>query len=169
MLVATAEAAPSIQGMQLVASTRISRNVYEYTYRLHIKNTTPAYTNAVLTAASSAADTTIIKVAVSLGDVAENSDFVTTDLFKFRQDRTYPYAPSKVLWSFTGDPVQPQPFVGFSMVEERGRPLHEGWMPLRSSPIPGVAPAHALAQLQGPPTTASFWLVDESSGTETSI
>lgn len=98
-----------ISGITVVAKTRISRTVFEYTYTADITNNgrTAVDVAAVLTIDSP--HTTVMDGQVSFGDVSAGVTTTSTDTFVFRHDRRYPFNPASMMWAIQATIVPPDP------------------------------------------------------------
>ncbi len=88
-----------IANFVLVGTTRISRTVFEYTYRADVTNgdTAPAAITATL--ASSAATTAVVDGVLDFGDVAPGATKTSLDTFSIRQDRSVPFDQNALTWT----------------------------------------------------------------------
>jgi len=100
-----AVAAASVTGTQLVSSVRTGRTTFDFSYRVVVQNGTPALTAAAVSVTSSSPATVIVKGSASLGDLAANTTFTSTDVITIRQDRTVPFDAPALTWVVTGTPV----------------------------------------------------------------
>jgi len=91
-----------------VSEKRISRTVYEYTYRASITNTGPNVLNVVATVASNFTHTSIIDNTLSFGDVAAGTTVSNSDTFTFRHDRLYAFSWSNLTWNISFDLPKPE-------------------------------------------------------------
>lgn len=94
----------------LVSARRISRTVYEYTYRADVSNWGTADATITATLASTAANITVLEGALSFGDVAEGATQASTDTFRIRQNRTQRFNQDALVWSVQATPLPPTTF-----------------------------------------------------------
>jgi hypothetical protein len=90
----------------LVQSTRVSRTLFDVTYRARVTNTgstTVRDVTATLTSRSSR--TVVIDDRLSFGDVPAGSTVASSDTFTIRQDRTFAFNPADLIWQITGTPL----------------------------------------------------------------
>jgi len=107
---------------QQVASQRISRTLFEYTYSADLTNlgATPV-TGAQASVVSSAAATTIVDGSLTFGNLAPGQTVPSSDTFAFRQDRTVPFQSSDLSFQITtGSSAGPQPPTGLSALPGDG-------------------------------------------------
>jgi len=97
-----AEAAAEVTGQQLVSSVRAGRTTFDYTYRITVRNGTPALLAAQATVQSTSPATQVMKATVVLGDLAEGATLTSTDTFVIRQDRSVAFNPAALIWVVTG-------------------------------------------------------------------
>nr|WP_319491023.1 S8 family serine peptidase [uncultured Desulfobacter sp.] len=96
----------SVENYTKLSKQRVGRTVYEFTYSVDISNTAPInYENVLINVSSSSPHTTIIKDVIDIGSVNASTDLSSTDTFRFRQDRRYPFDSDAITFIFTGDEV----------------------------------------------------------------
>lgn len=100
-----AQAAAEVTGQQLVSSVRAGRTSFDYTYRITVRNGTPALMSAQATVQSVTPVTQVLKATVALGDLAAGATINSTDTFTIRQDRSVPFNPASLVWSVTGTSI----------------------------------------------------------------
>jgi hypothetical protein len=85
----------------LVATQRFTRTLFDFTYTatLHNAGSTP-YSRVVAHLTSLAAATTVIDGIVTFGESVPGTTFRSQDTFTIRQDRTRPFNPADLVWSF---------------------------------------------------------------------
>src|SRR5512136_1224136 len=84
-----------------VSEKRISRTVYEYTYRASITNSGSDVLNVVATVASNSPHTIIMDNMLSFGNVSAGATVGSSDTFTLRQDRLYPFSWSNLAWNIS--------------------------------------------------------------------
>lgn len=104
LLLATARpahAAPelAVGNYQLVSSKRISRTVFEYTYKAEITNTGSDALNVFATLNIDAPGVTVLDGELSFGDVGSGATVSSVDTFKIRHDRAYAYNERLLEWT----------------------------------------------------------------------
>lgn len=111
-----------VTGLQYVSEKRISRTVFEYTYRVNIKNTgsaDAAGVNAILTKAPTGTD--IIDGAVAAGTIGAGQTATPTDVIILKQDRTVAFNAADLVWQISSAnvmqlaPVKPAEVVVLSL------------------------------------------------------
>jgi hypothetical protein len=104
LLPGLAQAAAEVTGLQLVSSTRVGRTSFDYTYRVQVRNGSPALGAAQATARSTAAATQVVQGTVALGNLAAGASVSSTETITLRQDRSTSFNPASLVWSVTGQP-----------------------------------------------------------------
>lgn len=92
-----------------ISERRITRTVYEYTYRADVTNSGPAVLNVAATATSTSPYTTIIDNTLSFGDVPAGATVTSSDTFTFRHDRSYAFSWSNLSWNISFELAGNQP------------------------------------------------------------
>lgn len=95
-------AAAQVTGLQLVSSERVGRTSFNYTYRIQVKNDSPALQAARAIATSTSSSVVVVSGSVSLGNLAENTSITSTDTVTFRLDRAAAFDPATINWQITG-------------------------------------------------------------------
>lgn len=104
---ALAHAAPAVTGMQLLSEKRVSRTVFDYTYRITIQNDTIVRQDVVAHLATAGKGTSIVDGDVSVGRLAPNQQVSPDDTVTLRQDRLVPFDQAALTWTFSGHDVIP--------------------------------------------------------------
>jgi hypothetical protein len=91
----------TIGNYQLVSLQRITRTDYEYTYRATVTNTGPAAKKVKALVKSSSPYTVVIDGALTFGTVSANGRAVSSDTFTIRQNRTYSFSWSSLVWTIS--------------------------------------------------------------------
>jgi len=102
-------------GLQLVASRRMTRTVFEYTYRVQADNSGIVAVHASGAFTSSSPYTTIVDGSVDFGVLPALGSGASTDTLTIRHDRQYPFDPSALVMQVTSDAA-----VGFSLETSNG-------------------------------------------------
>ncbi len=113
--VASVSAAPldelSVEGYDLVSEQRITRTIFEYTYRARVRNSgnpgARLLTGVTGTVSSLSPSTTVVDAQITVGTILVRGQVITSDTFSFRQNRTLPFNPSNLRWTFAGTIVAP--------------------------------------------------------------
>lgn len=96
----------------LERSTRITRTVFEYVYRVEAENRGAGLLGVEGTVQSLVAATTVMDGHASFGTVASGAIVQSVDTITIRHDRTRAFSPSALRWTFTGQaPTVPLPSV----------------------------------------------------------
>jgi beta-lactam-binding protein with PASTA domain len=110
-----ASAATSVSNLLLDSSVRSGRTAFDYTYRVVVSNGTPALAAASVSVTSTVATTVVLRGVASLGNLAANSTTTSADTITLRVDRTVPFDPTKLVWTFSGTAQATVPnIVGFT-------------------------------------------------------
>ncbi|MFZ1829030.1 MAG: astroprincin family protein [Candidatus Competibacteraceae bacterium] len=103
---AAADSNLTIQNYQLQSEKRISRSVYEYTYKANVSNGSgTGYTGVAATVSSSSLNTVVVDNSLSFGNVGANSSSTSSDTFSIQQNRQYSLNWNDLSWNVTGTPV----------------------------------------------------------------
>ena len=94
-----------VVGTTEVASTRVGRTTFDYSYTVTVANGPTAQTAAQVTVTSDNPATVIVKGTVEVGDLAANATVTSTDVFTFQQDRTQPFDPASLKFSVSSTSV----------------------------------------------------------------
>jgi len=99
----------SVGNYSLVFSQRVSRYEYDYTYRADINNKTgPAVQNVTASLTSNSTYTTVIEGDLTFGDVITGETVVSSDTFKIRVNRRYPFSEDDLLWNVSFQEPTPE-------------------------------------------------------------
>lgn len=94
-----------------VSKKRISRTVYEFTFKATLINRDIPIKNVTATITSSSPHTVIMTDnTVSFNDLAANETATSIDTFTLRQDRKFRYNPDAIHWDIQYDPDVPLAF-----------------------------------------------------------
>jgi len=100
----------TVTGVTKISETRISRSVYDYVFRLTVKNNSAQVQNGINAKLLSAGNgTTIIDGAVQVGSMNAGSTVTTTDTITLRQDRTLPFSFNALVWEITANSTSTTP------------------------------------------------------------
>lgn len=140
------QAKPSIEGIDLVSTTRFDRTKFDYKFALRVKGDTKHYDTGTFTATMVAPGSTLLNNKINTGRIDSGSFFRSADTITIRHDRTFPFDRSKLTFTFTGKlSASSIPSVGptigrVNFHEFGGRPGHEGSVPIRTEdPIAGTS------------------------------
>lgn len=108
----------SVTGLTKVGETRVTRTVFEYTYKVTVKNNGAAASNVVATLVEAPLGTEIVDAVVAPGAIGAGASVTPgSDTIVIRHDRALPFDPAKLKWSFASastiqlDPVKPAEIV----------------------------------------------------------
>lgn len=90
-----------IDAMELRAQRRISRTVYEYDYRLKLRNTGSLLMGVVIQVGSTGPGTTTVDGTVNAGTLSAGATLTPDDLITIRHDRLLPFAPAQITWQIS--------------------------------------------------------------------
>jgi len=99
----------NVTGLQLVSSTRVSRTVFEFSYRITVANGGEDLSGVVATVSSASAATEIVNVNVDVGDIPAGGSVLSSDTFVIRHDRSVPFDPNALIWKIEAASVVPSP------------------------------------------------------------
>lgn len=140
------QAKPSIEGVDLVSTTRFDRTKFDYKFALRVKGDTKHYDTGVFTATMNAPGSTLLNNKINTGRIDSGSFSRPVETITIRHDRTFPFDRSKLTFAFTGKlSASSIPSVGptigrVNFHEFGGRPGHEGSVPIRTEdPIAGAS------------------------------
>lgn len=94
---------PIVTDISLVSEKRISRTVYEYTFQATITNDDTARSNVQATLNSAGQGTSIIDGVINVGELTANQVKTSTDTFTIRQDRTFAFDRTALVWVFSSE------------------------------------------------------------------
>lgn len=99
-----------IDNYTLVSSTRVTRTVYEYTYKADVGNWSGADTSITATVTSTAPHIIVVENSLSFGDVPDGATVESTDTFIVRLDRSKPFDEKALVWTVQATPLPPTTF-----------------------------------------------------------
>jgi len=97
---------PTVTDITLVNEIRISRTVFEYTYKATITNDGVVRKNVQATLNNVRPGTTIVEGIIDVGELAANQVITSTDTFTIQQDRKFAFDRAALVWSFSGETVE---------------------------------------------------------------
>ncbi len=89
----------NIGAITQVSNARVTRVLFDYSYRAQIVNGKAALRGVVASVSSRSPNTVIRDGAVDFGDVPANSTLTSVDTFTIRQDRQFPFNPADLVWT----------------------------------------------------------------------
>jgi subtilisin family serine protease len=96
-----------VTGLTKVSETRVSRTVFDYVFKVTIKNNgSEALIGVTATLTGVGSGATTVDGAVQVGNLAAGATLVPIDTITIRQDRTYPFDQSKLIWQLTANSNQ---------------------------------------------------------------
>ncbi|MEF7615521.1 gamma-glutamyltransferase [Aquincola sp. MAHUQ-54] len=99
-------AGASVVSLTKVSETRVDRTVFDYVFKVTVRNGGTAQSGIVATLASAGPGTTVIDGRVVVGDLAANASATPADTITLRQDRTRAFDPAALAWQLAGTPVR---------------------------------------------------------------
>jgi len=97
----------NIASLELVSSTRVSRTVFEYTYRIRVANVGDDLGRVIGTVSSSSPATEIVDMNCEVGDVPAGGTVLSSDTFTIRHDRTVPFDAGALVWELDAQTAVP--------------------------------------------------------------
>lgn len=97
-------AAPVVTKITLVSEKRISRTVFEYTYKITVKNDVTAQINLQAKLTAVGLGTVAVDDQVNVGNLAPNAITTPVDTFSIRHDRSLPFVSTALKWTFLSAP-----------------------------------------------------------------
>jgi hypothetical protein len=121
-------AEPAVAGLELVSSTRVGRTTYDYTYKVQLTNTIPAYKDITIQVASSRPQsTTVIDSFASYAHLGAGASGTSSDTIVIRHDRAVAFDPKVLQWVVRGTPAAPfSPFTMFSEINSPALMAYDG-------------------------------------------
>lgn len=108
--------------LEQASSTRISRTVFQYDYRVHATNSGDVELTAVRgIATSQVAATQIIEGDIELGTISPGDSIEAASLLRLRHNRRYPFDPDAIAWTFefTSVPANEPPLAALTLATTR--------------------------------------------------
>jgi hypothetical protein len=141
----------TVASLELASSTRVSRTVFEYTYRIRVANVGEDLGGVIATVRSVSPATEVVNGNVDVGDLPAGVVVLSADTFTIRHDRTVPFGPAVLSWTIDAASVVPSALR-----------LNE----VRFSPLPADAPFVELWNSGSTPISlGTFRLRNEQGGT----
>jgi len=91
----------------LVSKQRMTRTDYLYTYNADITNNGADATNVTATLTSNSPNTIVVTGVLTFGNVAAGATVTSSDTFSIRQNRSYPFDESALVWDVQSLPPDP--------------------------------------------------------------
>jgi hypothetical protein len=112
-LSASAPSNVTVVGLIKISETRVSRTIYDYVFKITVKNDAVARTAIMATATGAGQGTTILDGSVLVGDMAAGAVVTSSDTITVRHDRSLPFNITALIWQVTepinGIAVPPEP------------------------------------------------------------
>lgn len=161
-------ALPTIEGFDLVSSSRATRTSTDFVYRVRLRADSRSYTGVTITFRSTASSTQIIDGTVNI-DSLDAAQFIRPlDTITIRQDRTVPFDRAVLVPSFVatvtgiGGGVTPLRVGPLEFLEPGGRPQHEAIFPIQGvAPVAGTTLGMAV-DIYGDVTNAQYRFLGSS-------
>ncbi len=93
----------SVVSLSLISETRVGRTVYDYVYRVTVKNGTQPQTAVIAKLTAAGTGTTILDGSSVVGDMTANATVTPADTITLRHDRAYPFNPAALAWQVDGN------------------------------------------------------------------
>jgi len=87
-----------IGNYSLVSQQRVTRTDYLYTYKADVTNNGADATGVTASLTSNSANTVVVTGILTFGDVADGVAATSSDTFSIRQNRSYPFDESALVW-----------------------------------------------------------------------
>ena len=95
-----------VTGLQLLNKKRVNQTLFEYTYRVSIKNTGSGDANNVTALLTKAAvGSEIVTGTVAAGNIRAGATVTPSDVIVLRQDRATPFNSSALIWQISAAPT----------------------------------------------------------------
>ena len=101
----SAFAAPEVTRLTLVSETRVSRTIFEYRYRVTVRNPGTSMIDVTAKLVIAPAGTQIVNGNLFVGDLFSNASATPAATITLRQDRTIAFDSKRLVWNFTGSEV----------------------------------------------------------------
>lgn len=157
---------PEAERLNLVATSRVNRTQFDYTFVLTVRGNTKNYTSGSFIATTDAPGTIVIDGAVNTGSIEAMRSVRPADTITLRQDRQFEFDKSRLKFSFTGviadsSIASTGPSFGkVAFYRESGRAGHAAILPIRSeNPVAGDT-LYILAAIMGDATSATYKVSD---------
>lgn len=161
---------PEVERLNLVATNRVSRTQFDYTFVLTVRGNTKNYSSGSFTATTDAPGTVVMDGAVNTGPIEAMRSLRPADTITLRQDRQFEFDKSRLKFSFTGTIADSSisstgpSFGKVAFYKESGRAGHAAILPIRSeSPVAGDTLYISAAIMDGA-TSATYKLSDLTGG-----
>jgi len=159
-------AEPTVVGYELVSSVRVSRTLFDFTYRVQIEGDVHSLRNAELVVTSNRSATQVFDGTIAVGDLDAGRFVRPSDTFTIRQDRTVAFDRNALSFTFSGqesgvatapDGLRIGPL---EFVESGGRPDHEGTFPIQGANPTAGAEISMQVDVYGDVVHASYEMLD---------
>jgi len=163
-MLSSAEAMPSVEGFDLISSTRIDATAVAYTYSLRIRGDDIPYTGATVAVSSRSPSVMVTKSNVQVGNVDAGTFVRTSDTFEIRLDGQTSLNPAKLKFVVFGLPTESVPgkvqFGAVEFLEPTGRAGHQVSGPIQTSGPRAGSVGLLRATICDATSTVSFDLLD---------
>lgn len=163
-----ANEAPTVVHLEQVSSSRVDRTRFDYVFKLHVNGSSVHVRDGVFTVTTSAGGTQVIDGMARAGSVNADRHYMLDDTITLRQDRTKPFDPARLAFSFSGqlaDTLTPDGDVQIGPVAfyvTGGRPGHEGGFKSDASDPLAGDDVQLNAIVLGSPANVSYQLLNEA-------
>ncbi|RZJ03646.1 MAG: hypothetical protein EOP39_21445, partial [Rubrivivax sp.] len=97
----------SVTGLTKVSETRVGRTLFDYEFRITVRNGSSAQTGLKAQLTGAGAGTTIVQGAVNVGDIGAGASLTPSGTIKLRQDRQFAFQPALLVWNLTASGAVP--------------------------------------------------------------
>lgn len=157
---------PEVVHLEQVASTRVDRTQYDYTFALHVRGSGIDITNGQLNLRAVGEGSTVRDGAAAFVSLNAGRYQVLADTITIRHDRTKPFDASKIAFDFTGT-IATQATTGASAPRIAsvsfsafgGRSGHEGYFKINSSEPMAGQQLELTVAIRGAESTAAYQLL----------
>lgn len=113
------KADPTVTDFTLVSEKRITRTIFEYTYKATITNDDTARKNVQATLTGAGTGTTIIEGVINVGLLSANQAITPVDTVTIRQDRALPFNQAALVWNIQSE-ANLTPKQEIQLLEDKG-------------------------------------------------
>lgn len=157
---------PDVERLNLVATNRVSRTQFDYTFVLTVRGNTKNYSSGAFTATTDAPGSVVIDGAVDTGPIEAMRSLRPSDTITLRQDRQFAFDKSRLKFAFAGVIADSSiasngpSFGKVAFYRESGRAGHAAILPIRSENPAAGDTLYVSATIMGDVTSATYKLSD---------
>lgn len=97
----------SVVSLTKVSERRVGRTVFDYVFRVTVHNNSEPLVAVTASIGAAGQGTSIVDGEVLVGDMAAGATITPADTVTLRQDRTFPFNPTALVWRFRSIPAAP--------------------------------------------------------------